>query len=190
MHGKRRRKSSSAPFKHKEGNMAAHSYMAEDKYHRATTQESSTTRVDTSSVPNQNSIVLVDPDRYKKEKKQPENKDTLGENIIEYFDPTGVSSWDDAANAYKQDEWGLDEYLDMASAIPFFGKAAKYLRGGKAAINLAKTGSATLGAQKLLDATDTASDIYEDNVKDGVGGGEKKKSKSPSSGWSYYGGIK
>lgn len=170
--------------------MAAHSYMSEGKYHGATAEEAESTRVGTSSAPNQNSIVLVDPDRYKKEKKKPENKDTLGENIIEYFDPSGISSWDDAANAYKQDEWGLDEYLDMASAIPFFGKAAKYLRGGRAAINLAKTGSATLGATRVLGGADTASDVYQDNIKGGAGGGGKKKSKSRSSGWSYYGGIK
>ena len=94
----------------------------------------------------------------------PGGKDSLLENVAEYFDPTGVSSWDDAARAYKKDEWGVDDYLDMASAIPFFGKAAKYLKGGKAVINLAKTGSAALGARRLVDATDTAKYIYEDNL--------------------------
>jgi len=190
IHGKKRRKSSYAPFKHKEGNMAAHSYMSENKYHGATTEEADNTRVDI-GVPNQNSITLIDKDKYKEDKKQSEEKDSLGENIVEVFDPTGVSSWDDAARAYNKEKWGLDEYLDMASVIPFAGKLTKLFKGARTGINLAKkTFSASRAAGDALDTYESASDIYQDNIIGGVGGGGKKKSKSRSSGWSYYGGIK
>jgi hypothetical protein len=193
IHGHLRRRSSCkpSPLKHKEGNMAAHSYMSEGKYHGATAEEAESTRVGTSSAPNQNSIVLVDPDKYKKEKKQPEDKDSLGENLVEVFDPTGISSWDDAARAYNKEKWGFDDYLDMASVIPFAGKLTKLLKGAKGGINLAKAGfSASKAAQQGLEGYEAATDIYQDNIKGGVGGGGKKKSKSRSSGWSYYGGIK
>ena len=112
MHGKRRRRSSSAPFKHKEGNMAAHSYMAEDKYHGATTQEPNTTRVDAGPMSDFKQINIDDDlsEKYKeqadvsknnkerefirswkegggdKQSKRDEEKDSLGENIVEIFD--------------------------------------------------------------------------------------------------------
>ena len=171
--------------------MAAHSYMSENKYHGATTQDTDSQVGNIGPVPNRQSITLIDKDKYKEDKKQPEEKDSLGENIVEIFDPTGVSSWDDAARAYKKDKWEFDDYLDMASVIPFAGKLTKLLKGARGGINLAKAGfSATKAAQQGLEGYEAASDIYQDNIKGGVGGGGKKKSKSPSSGWSYYGGIK
>ena len=185
MHGKRRRKSSCAPFKHKEGNMAAHSYMSESKYHGATTEEADNTRVDI-GVPNQNSIALVDPDKYKRatpantvteavsdehfesiNKKTPHH-DSLGENILEFFDPTGISSWDDAYRAYNKEEWGLNEVLDMATAIPFFGRAARWMKAGKKGFDLvkglSKTQKAVRTGQDLIEMGDLASDISEDNL--------------------------
>lgn len=65
------------------------------------------------------------------------DKDSLLENSVEFFDPTGVSSWDDARRAYESMKNrgasipNLDEGLDMFGAIPLFGKA-------KLGINLAK----------------------------------------------------
>ena len=190
MHGKRRRKSSYTPFKHKEGNIEAHNYMAEDKYHRATTQEADNTRVDTPTI---NQIQIDDDLKqvYKDMRQKDEEKDSLVENLVEIVDPTGFSSWNDAARAYNKEEWGLDEYLDMASVIPFTNKFTKLFKAARGGINLAKAGfSASKAAKQGLEGYEAASDIYQDNIKGGVGGGGKKKSKSRSSGWSYYGGIK
>jgi len=65
------------------------------------------------------------------------DEDSLFENTVEFFDPTGITSWDDARRAYNSmknrgaSSPNLDEGLDMFGAIPLFGKA-------KLGINLAK----------------------------------------------------
>lgn len=66
-------------------------------------------------------------------------EDSTLENIVEIFDPTGVSAWDDAYRAYNsmRDRGSyipnVDEGLDMLGAMPVLGKAGK-------AINLYKKG--------------------------------------------------
>jgi hypothetical protein len=63
--------------------------------------------------------------------------DSTFENAVEAFDPTGVSSWDDAYRAWNsmQDRGAsypnLDEAVDMLGAVPMLGKA-------KFTFNLAK----------------------------------------------------
>lgn len=65
------------------------------------------------------------------------DEDSLFENAVEFFDPTGITSWDDARRAYNSMKNrgasipNLDEGLDMFGAIPLFGRA-------KLGINLAK----------------------------------------------------
>jgi uncharacterized membrane protein (UPF0127 family) len=65
------------------------------------------------------------------------DEDSLFENTVEFFDPTGITSWDDARRAYNSmknrgtSTPNLDEGLDMFGAIPLFGKA-------NLGINLAK----------------------------------------------------
>ena len=57
------------------------------------------------------------------------DEDSLFENTVEFFDPTGITSWDDARRAYNSmknrgaSTPNLDEGLDMFGAIPLFGKA-------------------------------------------------------------------
>ena len=103
-----------------------------------------------------------DPDPRDKE-------DSLLENVVEFVDPTGVSSWDDASRAYDKEDKGVVDYLDMAGAIPLAGKIGKIPRYAKQGFDLFKSGSkaaaATLGASRLLNFSDTASDIKEDNIK-------------------------
>ena len=94
---------------------------------------------------------------------------SLLENVVEFVDPTGVSSWDDASRAYDKEDKGVVDYLDMAGAIPLAGKIGKIPRYAKQGFDLFKSGSkaaaATLGASRLLNFSDTASDIKEDNIK-------------------------
>tara|TARA_R110001583_G_scaffold528_1_gene4760 strand:- start:532 stop:1020 length:489 start_codon:yes stop_codon:yes gene_type:complete len=116
------------------------------------------------------------PDSYfvsvpKKENtvKTGEKKDSLLENALEFVDPTGILSWDDAGRAWnKEDKTGWD-YVDMAGVIPFVGskasKISKILKGGFDLYKAKKAASATVGASRLLSFGDTASDINEDNIK-------------------------
>lgn len=66
-------------------------------------------------------------------------KESPDENKWEFLDPSGVTSWDDAARGY--DSWQkssqtfptLDEGMDMFSAVPLFGKLGKVHKGIKMA---------------------------------------------------------
>ena len=68
--------------------------------------------------------------------------DSWFEDIIEFIDPTGISSWDDASRAYDSyierikntNKYSptMDEFIDVLGAIPAIGKipkAAKLVRG-------------------------------------------------------------
>lgn len=57
--------------------------------------------------------------------------DSLLENIIEWVDPTGVSSYDDVYRSFKDpDSSGLDRTLNVLSAMPFIGKLTKFTKAG------------------------------------------------------------
>jgi hypothetical protein len=68
--------------------------------------------------------------------------DSLFEDVIEWIDPTGITSWDDASRAYDSyterikntNKYSptIDEFFDVLSVIPAVGKipkAAKAARG-------------------------------------------------------------
>ena len=173
MHGKRRRKSSCAPFKHKQGDMAAHGFQNEAEYHMSQDADKMIHGEPANTVTEAVSEATADPnfnDEYFESinKKTPKTHDSLGENILEFFDPTGISSWDDAYRAYNKEDWGLNEVLDMAGAIPFFGRAARFLKAGKKGFDLvkglSKTQKATRMGQDLIEIGDLASDLAEDNL--------------------------
>lgn len=70
--------------------------------------------------------------------------DSLFENALEFFDPTGLASWDDARRAYDSMQQrgasypNLDEGLDMFGAVPLIGKL-------KRGINLSKGAAKHIG---------------------------------------------
>jgi hypothetical protein len=88
-------------------------------------------------------------------------EDSTMENIAEFFDPTGYTSWDDANRAYN--EWkksnsvlpSMSQALDMFGAVPALGKFGKlkYLDP-----NSIKTAYKAIPWQKILNAFDTAED--------------------------------
>lgn len=83
------------------------------------------------------------------------------ENLLEFIDPTGFSSWDDAYRAYqgmKRDGRYLPNFgeaADMFGAIPLVGKVGKG----------AKLGAQLLGvAGRGVNLFDTAQDLYSENL--------------------------
>lgn len=69
---------------------------------------------------------LEDNDKYR-------DNDGMLESILEFVDPTGVSSWDDVARSFRNplgSNW--DRAFNLFSAIPIVGKIGKIGKGAKA----------------------------------------------------------
>lgn len=96
--------------------------------------------------------------------------DSLSENLLEFVDPSGMSSYDDAGKAYSK--WGKEnsflptgeEALDMFGAVPMLGKFSKlkYLVEGK---GLMKSAYKYFPWQKAVNTVDGSQDVYSDNLK-------------------------
>jgi hypothetical protein len=94
--------------------------------------------------------------------------DSLGENIWEWLDPTGTSSWDDVRRSWNDTSIDKPWYqtpLEIAGAIPVFGKLGKV---GKA-VKLGVDAASTIGkGAKEVKAASTASKVWK-GTKKGVG---------------------
>jgi hypothetical protein len=67
--------------------------------------------------------------------------DSRAENILEFVDPTGISSWDDIADVYANpNASALDKAFTTFSAVPFLGKFGKAAKGAKASTKLGRLG--------------------------------------------------
>lgn len=75
---------------------------------------------------------------------KPERTDSNLENIVEIFDPTGITSWDDVYRSYQETGWSPSTALEVLGALPFLGKVGKV---GKLAEAASKTFAIT-GRQK------------------------------------------
>ena len=101
----------------------------------------------------------------------PEDVDSLAENVFEFFDVSGVSSWDDAARAYesmRQRDASLpnfNEFVDMLGAVPMLGKFSKPIKAAGAVVSLAKPAMNYQKYLNLLDVYDSGQDIYQDNLR-------------------------
>tara|TARA_R100000278_G_scaffold113032_2_gene91040 strand:- start:85 stop:555 length:471 start_codon:yes stop_codon:yes gene_type:complete len=102
----------------------------------------------------------------------PEEKDSILENILEFVDPTGITSHDDARRAYESMRQrganlpNFNEFVDMLGALPVIGKVGKGAKATSAAIEVARQSPKYLSViEKLIDAYDSGQDIYEDNIK-------------------------
>ncbi len=79
-----------------------------------------------------------------------EDPDSLGEDILEVFDPTGISSWDDAYRAWTNpDASWWDRGLATFSAIPLIGEFGRVGKGVNTAVKMAKPVSNT---RKVINA--------------------------------------
>lgn len=100
--------------------------------------------------------------------------DNTLENVVEIFDPTGMTSWDDVVRAER--EFGKDSWqanLERLGAMPLLGKAAKTLKGlrgvpmtAKQARNYKTTVKGLQGASRL----GRGSDAYQAVDEFGTGG--------------------
>ena len=118
-------------------------------------------------------------------KKETSNKeDSLGEDIFELIDPTGLSSWDDVYRSYKETGLSPATALEVLGAIPLLGKIGKsgkiisggfrmlqdiapYLKNKKtqdAAFKIYNTYK-NLGGGKLDDVLGYTSKLVKNNIK-------------------------
>ncbi len=65
-------------------------------------------------------------------------KDTKLDDVIEIFDPTGISSWDDVKRSYKKTGASAGTAMETAGAIPVIGKFGKFYSGLKTGSNYFK----------------------------------------------------
>lgn len=103
-----------------------------------------------------------------------ERDDSLMENVLEFFDPTGVTSYDDAYRAYQSMKAegrslpNFGEFVDMLGAVPVLGKVGKIGKAASAGMKMVQKASAGARAVsaggKLLNMGDAANDIYSDNL--------------------------
>jgi len=52
------------------------------------------------------------------------------ENAFEVIDPIGATSWDDVSRSYEKEGLSPNTWLEVAGAIPIFGRASKAARAG------------------------------------------------------------
>lgn len=84
--------------------------------------------------------------------------ESLGENIFEFIDPTGISSWNDVGRSYKQDgRLSGKTFLNGVNAIPVAGKITKPLVKGLKAGEAGARGA--LASWAGLRATNTIQDV-------------------------------
>ena len=95
------------------------------------------------------------------------------ENIVEFGDPTGALSWDDARESYNEWQNSKNTYptfnqsLSMFGAVPALGKLSKikYLK------NTGQFSKAAFGLipwQQILNTIDTGQDIKKDNINSSI----------------------
>ena len=86
--------------------------------------------------------------------------DRLGENIFEFVDPTGVSSWDDVYRSAKTNGVTSSETLkETMGALPFVGSGKKIVKGLQKGSKIAR-GSAIANSFPVIGrALDTVDDV-------------------------------
>ena len=100
----------------------------------------------------------------KKLKLNKDEGETLFENFLEFFDPTGLLSYGDAQRAYKAykkgDVGGLTLAVETAGALPIVGKVPKTI---SAVVNAFRTYAKAKEPLTAVNRGDAVQDMYEDN---------------------------
>jgi len=104
------------------------------------------------------------------------HKDQLVDNVAEFFDASGLTSWDDAYRAKQA--WNqsgntlptLEQSVNMFGAVPILGKLSKlkYLTNSSKINNSLKIINPIYKYfpwQEVLNKSDAVKDTYEDNIK-------------------------
>ena len=103
-------------------------------------------------------------------------EDSVFENIVEFADPSGITSWDDAKQAYEDWMKSGNEYptaeqaLSMFSAVPALGKFGKIKYLDKTLLNGFQKGIPQdaykyIPWQDIINFFGTSNDIQNDNMK-------------------------
>ena len=177
MHGKRRRKSSCAPFK-------SHHTFKDTIISQAKKEqeENPDSHFVATPHPTQTKEVRAASELYQKQKWGVEpgyEGEHWFENALEFFDPTGIYSHDDYAR-------NPDDPLEGVGVIPAFGgKAKKVYKAFSGAINLVKKTDPVKLATKVkggivdglhwLGVGDNVRDVYQDNIKPAIFPSDKKE---------------
>lgn len=84
--------------------------------------------------------------------------DSTLENIIEVFDPTGITSWDDVYRSYQETGFSPETALEVMGALPLLGKLGKL---SKAGIHLKKYKGLDSKLYKHLPKSNSLSNTFE-----------------------------
>lgn len=76
-------------------------------------------------------------------------KDSDIENVFEIIDPTGISSWNDIVDSYKETGMSNQTALEIFGAIPMLGKVSKIGRAAEIAKDFAVTGRQKRNAEAV-----------------------------------------
>lgn len=98
------------------------------------------------------------------------HKDQVGDNVAEFFDASGSTSWDDAYRAKQA--WNqsgnstptLEQSVNMFGAVPILGKLSK-LKYMSSAPDAFKAAYKYFPWQEALNKSDAVKDTYDDNIK-------------------------
>ena len=63
------------------------------------------------------------------------NKYPIAKSVVQFIDPSGVSSHDDVKKAWNDGKIDSDDVLEPAGAIPLIGKIPKVIKGVKGIVN-------------------------------------------------------
>ena len=100
----------------------------------------------------------------KKLKLNKDKGETLFENFLEFFDPTGLLSYGDAQRAYKAYKKGdageLTLAVESAGALPIVGKVPKTVN---AVVNAFRKYAKAKRPLTTVNRGDAVEDMYEDN---------------------------
>jgi hypothetical protein len=111
---------------------------------------------------------LTDPLMKGSKRKVALAEDSIFENVLEFIDPSGVTSWDDAKRAYI--DWmrsgseypTMNQALSMFGAVPALGKFSKIKYLDPESIKVAYK---YIPWQQIANFFDSSNDIQEDNMQ-------------------------
>jgi len=99
------------------------------------------------------------------------DSDSLIENVLEFVDPTGITSHDDARRAYESMRQrgaklpDFNEFVDMLGAVPVLGKLGKAGKATQGLIEVARQSPKYMQMlMRLVDGYDSVQDVHQDNV--------------------------
>jgi hypothetical protein len=92
-------------------------------------------------------------------------EDTFKDNITEYLDPTGATSWDDVQRSIDKEGYSPTTLLEIAGAIPFYGKIPKLIKGQKLISQIVRTAIKGTGRFEKVSNAPELNESYQKGTK-------------------------